>query len=325
MFLLWFERGVPPGIEGEMEGRAAAAGPAPGPHPLDTIAGADGVIASSVLRYEAAIFDRAPRLKVIARTGIGTELIDIPEATRRGIAVCNAPDGPTISTAEHTIALMLAVAKRLKAAEGRLRRGEGNYFVAHDGLELDGRTLGLVGFGRIGRRVAVLGTALGMEVLAHDPYAAIDPGLATESESLERLLAASDVVSLHLPLTAENRGMIGAEAIAAMRPGAVLVNAARGGLVDHQALLDALERGHLGGAGLDTTDPEPLPPGHPLFERDDVVVTPHIAAATGAGKRRLYVTAIREALAVLEGREPDHPVNPEVLEGTARDEAQEGA
>jgi glyoxylate reductase len=119
--------------------------------------------------------------------------------------------------------------------------------------------------------------------------------------------------------------MIGAEAIAAMRPGAVLVNAARGGLVDHQALLDALERGHLGGAGLDTTDPEPLPPGHPLFERDDVVVTPHIAAATGAGKRRLYVTAIREALAVLEGREPDHPVNPEVLEGTARDEAQEGA
>ena len=325
MFLLWFERGVPPAMEGELEGGAAAVGPGAGPDPLDTIAKADGVIASSVLRYDAAIFDRAPRLKVIARTGIGTELIDIPEATRRGIAVCNAPDGPTISTAEHTIALMLAVAKRLKAAEGRLRRGEGNYFVAHDGLELDGRTLGLVGFGRIGRRVAVLGAALGMEVLAHDPYAGVDPDLAMESESLERLLAGSDVVSLHLPLTADNRGMIGAEAIAAMRPGAVLVNAARGGLVDHDALLDALERGHLGGAGLDTTDPEPLPPGHPLFERDDVVVTPHIAAATGAGKRRLYVTAIREALAVLEGRKPDHPVNPEVLGGTARDEAQEGA
>ena len=313
MFRLWFERGIPPGLGHEIEGRAVALAPGPPGDPLSTAAEADGIVASSLIDYGETAFDRAPRLRVIARTGIGVDRIDLAAATRRGIVVCNAPDGPTVSTAEHTVALLLAVTKRLKRAEGRLRAGAGDSFAAHDAVELAGRTIGLVGFGRIGRRVAALARGIGMRTVAFDPLVDIPPDEATAAASLEELLASCDVISLHLPLTAGTRHLIGRSALDAMRPRAFLVNAARGGLVDHDALLDALESGRLGGAGLDVTEPEPLPPGHPLLARDDVVVTPHVAAATREGKRRLTVTAIREALAVLEGRDPDHPVNPEAL------------
>jgi phosphoglycerate dehydrogenase-like enzyme len=302
---------MPPELGHEIEGRAVALAPGPTGDPLSTAADADGIVASSLLDYDGAAFDRTPRLRVIARTGIGVDRIDLAEATRRRIVVCNAPDGPTTSTAEHTLALLLAVTKRLKQAEDRLRIGAGDSFAAHDAVELAGRTIGLVGFGRIGRRVAALAQGIGMEPVAFDPHAGIPPDEATAAASLDDLLAACDVVSLHLPLTAATRHLIGRAAFESMRPGAFLINAARGGLVDHGALLEALERGRLGGAGLDVTEPEPLPSDHPLLARDDVVVTPHVAAATREGKRRLTVTAIREALAVLEGRDPDHPVNPE--------------
>jgi len=313
VFRLWFERGLPPELGHEIEGRAMALAPGPAGDPLATAGDADGIVASSLLDYGADAFDRAPRLRVIARTGIGIDRIDVPEATRRGIVVCNAPDGPTLSTAEHTIALLLAVTKRLKPAESRLRAGFADSFAAHDAIELQGRTIGLVGFGRIGRRVAALARGIGMEPVAFDPVAEIPPDEAASAASLEDLLGSSDVVSLHLPLSPGTRHLIDRTALEAMRPGAFLLNAARGGLIDHDALLEALERGRLGGAGLDVTEPEPLPPDHPLLARDDVVVTPHVAAATREGKRRLTVTAIREALAVLEGEGPRHPVNPEVL------------
>jgi phosphoglycerate dehydrogenase-like enzyme len=289
---------------------------APGPpgDPLSSAAGADGIVASSLVDYDAAAFDRTPRLRVIARTGIGVDRIDVPEATRRRIVVCNAPDAPTQSTAEHTLALLLAVAKRLKWAENRLRAGAGDSFAAHDAIELAGRTIGLVGFGRIGRRVAALARGIGMRAVAFDPNIDIPAAEADAAESLGDLLGSCDVVSLHVPLTPETRHLVDRRALQVMRPGALLLNAARGGLVDHEALLEALESGRLGGAGLDVTEPEPLPPDHPLLGRDDVVVTPHVAAATREGKRRLTVTAIREALAVLEGRRPEHPVNPEALQ-----------
>jgi phosphoglycerate dehydrogenase-like enzyme len=324
VFRLWFERGLPPELGREIEGRAVALAPGPPGDRLATAADADGIVASSLLDYDAVAFDRVPRLRVISRTGIGVDRIDVAEATRRKIVVCNAPDGPTLSTAEHTIALLLAVTKRLKRAENRLRAGAADSFAAHDAIELAGRTIGLIGFGRIGRRVAALTRGIGMRAVAFDPHIEIPPDEAEAAAGLMDLLASCDVVSLHTPLTAETRHLIDRSAFEAMRPGTFLLNAARGGLVDHEAMIEALEHGRLGGAGLDVTEPEPLPPDHPLLARDDVVVTPHVAAATREGKRRLTVTAIHEALAVLEGRDPEHPINPEALQAP-RERTSKGA
>jgi D-3-phosphoglycerate dehydrogenase len=313
VFRLWFERGLPPGLDGVLRGRAVALEPGPPGDQFATLADADAVIASSIVRYDAEVFDRAARLRVVARTGIGVDRVDVAEATRRGIAVCNAPDAPSVSTAEHTIALLLAVAKRLKASEARLRRSEGDYFGTHEGVELAGKTAGVIGYGRIGRRVAGLARAFGMKVVAYDPHAAIDPSEAVVADGVEELLTVADVVTLHLPLDDDTRHLIDSAALQALKPGALLINTARGGLVDHEALERALASGHLGGAGLDVTEPEPLPADHPLLARDDVVVTPHVAAATGVGRRRLYETAVRQALAVLDGGVPEHVVNPETL------------
>ena len=256
-------------------------------------------------------------LLVLARTGIGYDAVDVDAATRLGIAVCNTPDGPTTSTAEHAVTLMLIVAKKVRPAEAALRTGtSATYYARHAGIELDGKMLGLVGCGRIARRVARIAQGLGMRVKAFDPYLASAgmPSGVERAGTLEELLRAADVVSVHVPLTATSRGMFGADQFDAMRPGAVFVNTARGGLVDHDALLDALERGHLFGAGLDVTAPEPLPPDHPLLARDDVVITPHVASATVDGKARVFRAAFGQALDVVAGRRPEHLVNPEVWE-----------
>jgi phosphoglycerate dehydrogenase-like enzyme len=314
---LWFERAIPPELQAETAARVTVLGPPTAADPYAGLATARGVLAS-VYRYDAVLMDRAPELRVIARTGIGYDLVDVVEATRRGIAVCNTPDAPTVSTAEHAVTLILMVAKGVKRSEAELRAGLGDYYARHRAVELDGRTLGLVGFGRIARRVARACFALGMRVTAYDPVLADDsfgPDVV-RAASLADLLAGADVVSLHAPLTDETRGLIGAIELSQMKQGAILVNTARGGLVDSVALLSALESGQLAGAGLDVTDPEPLPVGHPLLGRDDVVVTPHIASATDAGKVRIFRVALEQALAVLEGRGPDHLVNPEVWQGS---------
>jgi phosphoglycerate dehydrogenase-like enzyme len=271
--------------------------------------------------------DRAPDLRVIARTGIGYERIDLAEATRRGIAVCNTPDAPTISTAEHAAALMLTVAKSVKGSEARLRKGEPDLYVRHEAIELNGKLLGLVGFGRIARHLATIAAAVGMRLTAYDPFlpdAAFPEGVA-RAGSLEDLLGAADVVSVHVPLTDESRRMFDAERFRQMKPGAVFVNTARGGLVDGDALLAALDSGQLFGAGLDVTEPEPLLPGHPLLGRDDVVVTPHVASATAEGKVRIFRTAFEQVLQALSGRRPDHLVNPEAWSAYAPSISQEGA
>ncbi len=311
---VWFEREVLPGLVADVEAKAAVLGPgtATPDDPFAALPGAAGIVAGA-WEYGAATMDRAPELRVISRTGIGYDRVDVAAATARGIAVCNAPDGPTVSTAEHAVALLLAAAKSLFRSSAALRSGDPQPFGRHRAMELEGKVLGLVGFGRIARRVASAAAALGMTVKAFDPYVAhadfpmeVQPA-ATLAEVLD-----ADAVSVHVPLSPETRGLIGKEEFAAMRPGAVFVNTARGGLVDQEALLAALDSGHLFAAGLDVTDPEPLPPDHPLLHRQDVIVTPHVASATAEGKARMFRTAFDQVLQVLQGERPDHLVNPEV-------------
>ena len=282
----------------------------------DDPACADAVIVGPVAVWGGAACRRLPNLKVVARPGIGYENVDVAACAAHGVAACNAPDAPTVSTAEHAFTLLLAVAKRLKPAERRLRtastdlRGLGE----RGALELDGRTLGLIGCGRIGRRLGGYAEALGMRVLAYDPY--LDAAPVGELVGLDELWAAADVVSLHAPATPDTRHLVNATSLAAMRPGVVIVNCARGSLVDQNALLAALESGHVAGAGLDVTDPEPLPPDHPLLQRDDVVVTPHVASATTVGHVRLVSQALEQALMWLRGGTPEH-----LLDAAAADPA----
>ena len=318
MHRIWFERVPPAAFVLLLDGAAVVAGVAAETPdaPLSALPGAHAIIASSRLRYDAALMDVAPTLRVISRSGIGLDNISIADATARGIAVCHAPDAPTISTAEHAITLLLAVARNLKRLDRLMQEGETtDYFGAYQGIELRGLRLGIVGLGRIGSRVATLAHGLDMTVAGFDPLVppqrAADLGIEL-LPSLDALLSSSDAVTLHLPLTTETRHIIDTPRLARMKPGAILINAARGGLVDEAALLDALERGHLFGAGLDVFEQEPPRPDHPLLRRDDVIATPHIASATGAGKDRLWHVAITQALQVLQGERPPHLVNPEV-------------
>ena len=295
--VLFFDRPLPPEFEDLVDGRAIVVGPDPA-----DLAGADGVIAG-MHPWDAQAMAGGPRLRVISRTGVGYDTVDVAAATAAGISVCYAPQAPTVSTAEHTIALLMAVTKSLGAAQDRARQGlPGGPATA---LELEGRVLGLLGYGRIARRVAVVGTALGMTVIAHDPMLAggqSGPGAGLAAMvGFDELFQTSDVLSLHAPSTAATRHVVNLTTLGMMKPAAYLINCARGGLVDQEALLSALDSGHLAGAGLDVTEPEPLPEGHPLLVHPRVVVTPHIASSTVAGRRRLYEHAIDHALATLAG------------------------
>ena len=291
---LFVDRPFPPEYADLIAERAVVVGP----DDVD-LAGADGVVAGATRLWNAEAFALGPRLRVISRTGIGYDNVDVSAANAAGIAVCFAPDAPSVSTAEHTMALLFAITKGLPAQHERARQGLAGGSAA--GLELDGAVLGLVGFGRIARRVATAASALGMRVIAHDPLVERSGLPDVTMVDLATLLATSDVVSLHAPSLPETRHVIGTSNLACMKPGAYLVNCARGSLVDQDALVAALNSGHLAGAGLDVTDPEPLPVGHPLLTHPAVIVTPHVASATGAGRRRLYQQAIDNALAVLNG------------------------
>jgi D-3-phosphoglycerate dehydrogenase len=318
MYRFWFERTLPAAYAPLLEGVAIAVGAATETPdaPYAALGTAQAIIAGGRLTYDARLMDLAPELRVISRSGIGLNNVSIPEATVRGIAVCNAPDAPTISTAEHAIALMFAVARQLKWCDRALQRGgKTDFFNDYDGLELRGTRLGLIGLGRIGSRVAKLALALEMTVIGFDPFISAEHAQEIGVElvsTVEEVLPMADIVSLHVPLTPETQGMINAERLARMKPGAILINAARGGLVDEAALLGALENGHLRGAGLDVFVSEPPSAEHPLLSRDDVVATPHIASATNAGKDRMWQAAIIQALQVLKGERPAHLVNPEI-------------
>ncbi len=276
---------------------------------------ADGAVIGADDHWDAAACVKLPKLKVVARAGIGYDNVDVSSCASVGVAACNAPDAPTVSTAEHALALILAVAKRLKPAERSLRKRAEHYRATHQALELDTTTLGLVGFGRIGSRVGRYGAALGMKVLAHDPYvdvASLSPELggAVTFVDLEELWRCSDVISLHAPATPATHHLVDADTLAMMRKGVIIVNCARGSLIDHTALQSALETGQVAAAGLDVTEPEPLPADHPLLAHDDVIITPHIASSTRVGVLRLIGMALSEAAVWLKGGTPEHLLDP---------------
>ena len=283
---------------------------------LRSMAGAQGVIASAYVRYDGQLFDRLPALQVVSRTGIGVDGVAIDEATARGVVVCNTPDVPSIATAEFTIALLLYSVKRLGRCARQLQREERpDFFSMHDGTELAGKQLGLVGLGRIGGRVARIALAFEMKVAVYDPYvsqARADELGVQRVDSLEALLGMADVVSLHLPSNAETREFINAGTLAQMKPGALLVNAARGTLIDEGALLAALESGQLAGYATDVFASEPPPHTHPLVQHPNVVCTPHVAGATVESKAQLWPLALQQALQVMRGERPPHVVNPDV-------------
>lgn len=258
------------------------------------------LIVRSATKVDEALLERAPALRVVGRAGVGVDNIDVGGASVRGIAVFNAPDASTTAAAELTMALILSLVRRLTEADRSLHDGrwERSRF---QGIELRGRTLGLIGAGRIGVEVARRCQAFGMEVVAYDPY--LDDEALREQGitplGLDDVVSTADVVSLHVPLTEATRGLIGAERLSRMKQGAFLVNASRGGVVDEEALVDALHSGHLGGAAIDVYETEPVKPDHRLLSAPRTVLTPHLGASTQEAQLGVAVevaTAIRSAL-----------------------------
>jgi phosphoglycerate dehydrogenase-like enzyme len=282
----------------------------------EMIALLDGVDAAIVSTdpFDAAVLDAAVRLRVIARVGVGTDSIDLDAAARTGVAVCTTPGANTASSADHTLALMLAALRRVPQHDRAVRAGGWARTGAATGWELARATVGLIGYGAIGREVHRRLSGFGARVLIHDPYLAGATG--AELLGLDELLAASDIVSLHLPLTEATRGLLDRERLARLRPHAVLVNTARGGLIDEAALADALERGALRAAALDVLEHEP--PGNArLLDLDNVIVTPHVAGLSEPSIREMTRRATDAVLAVLEGGRPPGLVAPVQEVGTA--------
>jgi D-3-phosphoglycerate dehydrogenase len=263
------------------------------------IADAVGILVRSETKVPKELMDRAPGLKVIARAGVGTDTIDVAEATRRGIPVLYAPGANSTSAAEHTFALMLALVRKLPWASSHMAEGKWDR-KPFEGTELHGKTLGILGLGRIGSLVARIGQGFGMRVIATDPYAGnMATLLGVPLLPLDELLAQSDIVTLHLKLTDETRRILNAQRIAGMKQGAVLVNVARGALVDDVALVDALRSGQIGGAALDVYDLEPLPADSVLRGAPNLLMTPHLGASTREAQVRVSVEtaeAVREYL-----------------------------
>lgn len=245
------------------------------------VARADGVIVRSATRITPELMENARRLRAIGRAGVGVDNIDVAAATERGIVVMNAPDGNTITTAEHAIALLVSMARNIPQADANLKSGawDKKSFV---GVELHGKTLGVIGLGRIGKHVAKVAQGFGMEIVGYDPF--ISDELANElgisAGSLEDVFARSDFITIHTPVTDETRGIIGRPAFARMKDGVRIVNCARGGLVDEEALMEAIESGKVAGAALDVYETEPLPSNSRLLGNERIITTPHLGAST---------------------------------------------
>jgi len=259
-----------------------------------------------IVRYgkvSARIMDEAPALKVIAKHGVGVDTIDVDAAAQRGITVKPATGANATAVAEHTWALILACARSVPHLNRRMQEGHWDK-ATHKGIELAGRTLGLVGLGAIGERVAQIGIAFGMDVVAHDPYRETAPA-GVRLCSLHDVVAAADVVSLHCPLTPENRNLFDHELLSRVREGAILVNTARGGLIDETALIDALRAGKLRAAGLDCFAQEPVTAAHALGAMANIIRTPHIGGVTEEAYVKMGTAAARNVLSVLVGQ-PQH-------------------
>jgi phosphoglycerate dehydrogenase-like enzyme len=273
------------------------------------VRGAVGAIVSTD-PFDATVIASCPALRVIARVGVGVDSIDLDAATAHGVAVTVTPGANEGTVADHTVALMLAAVRRISEHDAAVRRGEWNRTGEHAAWLLSGGTVGLIGFGHIGRIVAERLRGFDVRVLVNDPIEPRDPSV--EAVGLETLLAAADIVSLHVPLLPTTRGLIGARELALMRPGAILVNTARGGVVDEAALIDALERGRLRAAALDVFADEP-PAGSRLLSLPNVVLSPHVAGLSIRSVSDMSRSATISVIDVLGGRPPAHLANPEVL------------
>ena len=275
------------------------------------LAVAEGAIARADARVDRALLRQAPALRVIARTGVGTDLIDVPAATTRGIAVVITPGAGAAAVAEGAIGMALHLVKRFGPLTALVREGRWAERVGVGVGDLDGATLGVVGYGRIGRRTASLAAAFGMRIVAYDPISE-PPGdvpSVVHCDSLADLAARSDVITLHLPLNEQTRHVVDDAFLARVRPGAVLINCSRGGLIDTDAVWRALTDGRLSGVGLDVFDPEP-PGHHPLYRHPDVVLTPHLMGLSRRATAATFTAAARGVLDVLSGREPQAVADP---------------
>src|SRR4051794_3681053 len=279
---------------------------------LAALADSDALLVRSATKVDAEALAAGARLKVVARAGVGLDNIDVPAATARGVMVVNAPTSNIVSAAEHAIALLLATARRIPAADASLRAGQWKRS-SFTGVELNGKTVGVIGLGKIGQLVAQRLDAFGAHLVAHDPYIAPARAaqLGIELLPLEDLLQLADIITIHLPKTPETLGLIGKDQLALTKPGVLIVNAARGGLVDEDALAEGVRSGHVGGAGIDVYVEEPTT-SSPLFELPQIVVTPHLGASTEEAQDRAGTDVARSVSLALAGEFVPEAVNVQV-------------
>ena len=273
--------------------------------------GWDALVVRSQTRVDAELLAAAaPRLSVVGVASVGTDRVDLAAATRGGVMVVNAPTGNTIAAAEHTLALMMALLRRIPEADASVRRGEWER-AKYVGAELRHRTLGIIGLGKIGKAVARRAAAFEMRVLAHDPFMTAEQAdeNAARLVGLPELLVRADVITVHVPLTAQTRGLIGEAQIGAMKPGAVLLNVARGGLVDEAALAQALRDGRLAGAAVDVYSAEPMAADNPLRDAPNTILTPHLGASTSEAQGRVGVEMAEQLVMALSGVTPPYALN----------------
>lgn len=270
------------------------------PTPQD-LAIADGALVRAAFEFNKSVFDSMPNLKVIVRTGVGTELVDLKEADVRNIPVVVTPGSNTVAVAEGVIAQILHLSKRLGPLTKLVATGKWYQRTKYPVGDLANQTLGIIGYGRIGKKVADIASAFDLKILAFDPIAEIPA--SSKVNSIAELLVASDFVTLHIPLTPETNGLIGKAELASMKSGAILINCSRGALVDLDAALESLNSGKLGGLGLDVFDPEP-PKHHPIFDHENVVLTPHVMGLSNQATIATYVMAAEGARDVLTGVKP---------------------
>ncbi len=277
---------------------------------LEKIGDYDALIVRSETKVDEEVIAKGTKLRVVGRAGIGVDTIDVDAATRRGIIVMNTPQANTTATCEHTVAMMLALARNIPQADVSLHKGEWtrSKFM---GVQLQGKTLGIIGLGRIGTQVAKRAQAFGMEIVAFDPYVSEEQARANKVVllSLDEVLAQSDFVTLHSSLTQGSRGLLDEAAIAKMKPGARVINVARGALVDLDALYQAISAGKLGGAALDVFEEEPPQTEHPLFKLPNVVVTPHLGASTAEAQRDVSIQIAEQVIDALHERDVRNAVN----------------
>ena len=275
---------------------------------VERVRDVDVLVVRSRTKVTRRVLEAAERLKAVIRAGVGVDNIDVEAAREKGVTLVNTPREPADSVAELTMAFALCLARKIPSLDRSMKQGL--WLKGEAGMELKGRTMGLIGLGAIGSAVARLAKAFGMRVVAYDPYVSEDYAkqLGVELVGFDEILASADFLSVHVPLTPETKGMIGREEIAKMKDGAFIINTSRGGVVDEDALYEALKAGKLGGAALDVYSKEPPPPDHPLIKLDNVVCTPHIGGSTVDAQLRIALTMADDLLRIARGEEPVNKV-----------------